>query len=376
MAAVEIDIRTRVWLPEERIFVLFPGKEHALYDTFANRSLVFLEVPGLVLEPGKQPKDHADYAARLKLSDDIRVWFDKAMPLNENPSRDLADYKDAQIGKRRALLASQVGTLYGEIKTGDLIVVPGKNYFADTLIGEVVDEPLKYTTAEVPDYPGEKVIARRVRWAARVPKWRFSPDMIRRLQLPNPLTLLEKSLWDEVLRVAYENYVYDGRFNARFLTTKADFSSLDSLNIEFLLSLVGAVEAKSDLGGEGNVSTIDAALDLLAQHMEYAPELVININSPGDISAYSKKIVPLVAAAMLALALSPQSAAAAADIHIVNSVAPADNCSVVVDSRVKDVINMYGYQRWQEQCRRLKGTRERTGLTTQIKVHQKPDGHH
>jgi hypothetical protein len=79
---------------------------------------------------------------------------------------------------------------------------------------------------------------------------------------------------------------------------------------------------------------------------------------------------------MLALALSPQSAAAANDIHIVNSVAPADNCSVVVDNRVKDVINMYGYQRWQAQCHRLKGTRERTGLSTQIKVRPKPDGHH
>ena len=123
------------------------------------------------------------------------------------------------------------------------------------------------------------------------------------------------------------------------------------------------------------IQDIEQALDLLAANIEYAPELVININSPGDISAFSKNIAPLVAAALLQLALSPHSATAADKLHTINSVAPHDHCAAIIDERVKDMINTMGYARWQVLCGRLKGTGVRTGLDTPIKVGPAPDLH-
>ena len=366
MAGIEIDLRTRVCGSQQRIYILFPGAEYGFVADFQKRSVVYLDAPALALAERIPPLSDPDFAARLKMSEQVARWHATGARPADEPSRRLADYTGSALGQRRGLFGGQVAGLYHQFQKGDLLVVrAGKGFYADVMFGELVDDPTPRVSISVPSYPEETIIARRVNWLRQVPKYRLGPELHRRMSTPNALTLLDRSFWEDVLSVTYENYVFNGDYSARFLTTAQSFSSLDSATINAFLTIIAAATAsfeENETVADGELD-FDAALSILQRYPEYAADLKININSPGDIAQRNSFISPLVSAVMLAAAISGASNAHAGEVRVINN-GVQDQTSIHVDARVAETMRMMGYNRWQNLCAAMQSCHTRTGLKT------------
>lgn len=199
-----------------------------------------------------------------------------------------------------------------------------------------------------------------------MPKGNLAPEMVRRLQTPNPLTLLEKSLRDSVYRLAYPSFVYDGVFTSTVFTSSPEFTTIDDLTIQYFVNSIVASLASIDLGVEIDP---EDAISWLNDNPNFSPDLAININSPGDITIYSQRIVPLVIGALMALALSTPADSAERPVRVINSTSPAAaECTAEIDARVKDAIRLMGFNRWKKRCAELQATAKRTGLKPQATI--------
>ena len=104
------------------------------------------------------------------------------------------------------------------------------------------------------------------------------------------------------------------------------------------------------------------------QFSEDIPDQRININSPGHIVAYSKNLIPIVAAVVIALCSNAAIAdpSAPPTIEIVNSAddsTASKECQADVKNEVLEDLKVMGYERWQELCGLEENTRKRTGLS-------------
>lgn len=371
---IQIDLRTRVIQPGEQVYILFPGEEHSLYQNIVKRSAIYLDLPGLDLGGAKTFAEVTQMKERLALSDRVRNWHKNNRPTEKTPSRELNDYRRTSATERRELLTGAIERLYFQMKPGDLVVVPGPGHWTDVYIGEVVGRPAAIRDQK--NYPGEDIPARRVRWLAHRPKRTFSEDLVRRLGTPNYLIQLDKSLRDEILSAAFDNYVHDGKFVSRFTTTEHSFSTVDDFNIQAFINFVaGAIAAADETSADvaKHSVTLDAALEFLTKHPELVPSLTVNINSPGALKVFHETALPLVLAAFMALAASGHADAAPSQIQVVNSLAPAaDPCAVQVDAAVKDTFTMMNYEAWKKACARYRDAKEQTGIDTSVKVQEAP----
>lgn len=369
MTELIVDIQTRIIPADERLFVVFPGKSHKFYADFARESVVFLDLPGLDLAPYATTPEPIILGKLLSKSAKLKSWHLQGRDPASEPERDLAQYPAQAIPKRRAQIAGAARELYFGLRRGELIIVPGPGYFSEVLVGEIADDPEDKTTYQHTKYGNDAMPARKVNWIAKVPKWNLSEELIKRLQLRSPLVLLDRSLRGEIYRLSFPNYVHGDHFSAQFETTKAEFSSRDDLNIQLFLNHVSAIlhEIEQDPNGVGIV-TLSAALGIVQRAPDFVPELAIEINSPGTLTTISKRITPLVAAALLAVMLHTPAGAAPPKVTVVNSLSPSAACVFDVNEKVQKTIDRLGGAEYREECARLHPTRDRTGLKTRAKV--------
>ena len=304
----------------------------------------------------------------------VRDWH-QAGRRGVSPTRELRRYR-TQIHRRR--LGKYVGALkrlHYQLPVGAIVIVPGPGYFSDVLIGEVTG---RTADLRIEAYPDENLQARRVRWIGRQQKAAFSPEMIDSLKTRNPLTVLGRSLRDEVLRVAYDQYVLGDTFTTRFETTNADFSILDDYDIQTFLTFVAGLLAAYEQGyPEDQKIGLSEAISILRANRGSIPELGSNINSPGFLRLFSGKNTPLVIAVLLSLALSGEANADPDSIHVTNSKAPAgDPCALSVEPQVRGVVRLMKLDDWQRTCIQARDAHKETGLKTSVTVKiEKEDKH-
>jgi hypothetical protein len=310
----------------------------------------------------------------------LQEWHRKGRQ-GEEPSRIPADYVVLSKGRRVGRYVGAIERLYYTLQPGTIIVVPGPGYFSDVMIGQITGAP--FQIGNIPHYPGEEMPARRVQWLGRQPKARFSEPLRERLQKPTPVMAIERSLRHEILEVAFDQYSIGDQFSARLRTTEADFSTLDDYNIQSFLNYVSGVLAAVDgddaAMGDRDVNaaegTMDmaAALAMLRQNRDLVPELTLNINSPGALRLFSRKILPITVSVLLAIAV--QGGAAPPDhIDVINSaVAGDDPCALVVQQNAMAAIRMMDLDTWQRVCIQARDAAESTGLATSITVIPDPD---
>ncbi|WP_420479966.1 hypothetical protein [Brevundimonas sp. FT23028] len=366
--AVRIDLNTRFIKGDERVFIARPGEDFRFYNDFNRNGRIFLDVPGLNLNGFNGPPAAAELAPLLGMSERVRSWHRKRRPPEAAPSRNPDDYQNFGVTQRRAVIAGAIREMYFGARKGELVIVPGPGYWSDVLIGEFADDPGIFASVDVDAiYPGERIPGRRVRWLTRVTKGSLDPELIRRLQTPHPFTLVGKSMRDELYRLAYPNFSFDDTYTAKIFTREPEFTTVDDLTIQLFVNQVVALWAGKELDEEP--ASVEKALAFLNAHPEVVPDLAININSPGNLTIYSQRLVPLVIAALLALALSGAAPLNPADIEVVNSAAGATaECTAAVDESVKDILRIMGYDRWKETCDQLQATAARTGLAPQVPV--------
>lgn len=373
---IEIDIRTRVFSAQEQIHILFPGEGYRHFPFFERHSLVFLDFPGIEL-PGMRPRSPASLKAQVVRAEKVREWRaanDKALT---EPSRDVSDYKSARHTARRTQYATALIKFAYDLPDGSVIVVPGPGPFGTVRVAEL-NGPLRWV--KVPGYGDDLVPARTVRWIASVPKRQFSENLINRLRLPIPLFIMERSLELEIIKLAYDNFVYGGEYVATFDTTNPIFDSVDDFNIQAFVNLVaGAIVALEE--GEGKQKfDLDDALKVLSRHASQIPEMNSNINSPGFVRYITQDAKALIIATVMALALSSSPLDASA-FQIVNSAAgPDDPCAYVIDEKVKQAFEIMDIPSLQKACERARDASAKTGLKTTVRVNPKakeerqPDG--
>ena len=320
---IEIDIRTRVFTAREQIHILFPGEGYRHFPFFERNSLVFLDFPGIEL-PEVRPSSAARLKAQVVRSDKIREWRTADDKSRTEPSRDISDYATARQTARRTQYATALIKFGYDLPDGSVIVVPGPGPFGTVRVAEV-NGPLRWV--KVPGYGDDLVPARSVRWIASIPKRRFSEDLINRLRLPIPLFILERSLEQEVVKLAYDNFVYGGEYVATFDTTNPVFDSVDDFNIQAFVNLVAGALVALEEGEANNGFDLDDALRVLSLHTSQIPEMNSNINSPGFVRYITQDVTALIIATVMAIALSSTPLSASA-FQIVNSAAgPDDPCA-------------------------------------------------
>lgn len=121
---------------------------------------------------------------------------------------------------------------------------------------------------------------------------------------------------------------------------------------------------------------LDDIIDLLTDDA-YVPVLSININSPGSLVLSCAKVVPLVAAGVLALSVLGADvtweAMAQGKVVVKNSETPnkADPCTAQVSNEVLEQLRLMGYERWQEVCKKAHELHSHTGLNGKSKAEKK-----
>lgn len=368
--SITLDIATRFVARDEDMFIVRPGEGFSLYQDFLKHNAIFLDFPDIRLDYGATPKRDALRQAVVR-SIALREWH-RRLRQGQEPSRLPADYVDATKGRRVGRYVGAVERLYYKLKPGTIIVVPGPGYFSDVLIGEIIDSPT--TVSDVSLYPGETLPARRVRWIGKKPKARFSPELRDRLQKPTPLMTIDRSLRGEILEAAFDQYAIGDTFSARLRTTEADFSTLDDYNIQSFLNYVSGVLAAVDEGADGKKPMdMSAALRMLKANRDLVPELTANINSPGALRLFAKKLLPIAAATMLAIATSGATDGiknpADISVNVTNSaVAGDDPCALQVQEDVMAAIKMMDLDTWHQVCVQARDAAQSTGLATTITV--------
>lgn len=367
---ITLDIATRFVGQAEDMYIVRPGENFSLYSDFLRHRAIFLDFPDIRLDFGAKPKRDALRQAVVR-SIELREWHRRGRhgPI---PSRSPIDYVDATKGRRVGRYVGAVERLYYTLQPGTIIVVPGPGYFSDVLIGEIVGAPT--TIGNVDLYPGETLPARRIRWIGRKPKARFGPILRDRLQKPTPLMAIDRSLRHEILEAAFDQYAIGDTFSARLRTTESDFSTLDDYNIQSFLNYVSGVLAAVEEGSHPTKPMdMAAALAMLKANRDLVPELTSNINSPGALRLFNKKMLPIAASLLLAVATSGATSGAVdpadIDISVVNSaVAGDDPCALVVQENVLAAIKLMDIDTWHQVCVQARDAAQSTGLATTITV--------
>lgn len=368
---IDVDIATRIVDDHEEVFVLRPGEEFALYDDFVRRQHVFLDFPGIGLNLTEAFPKAADARAMVAKSFAIRDWH-AAGRNGPRPEGDLRAYYQQAAGRRFGRYVGALERLFYKLPVGTLLIIPSPAYMSDVLVGEIVGDR---TTIRIPTYEGEDLPARRVKWLGRKRKGSLSAELIERLKHRSPLTQLEYGLVPEVAKIGLDQFILDGVYNARFRTTKPEFSILDDYDIQSLLNYTAGVLAMIEDGvprKEGTVSLAEA-VRYLRKNRQSIPEFSSNINSPGFVRLFSEVPTPLVAAVILSMALSGASLASPGDIHVRNSKGPAnDACPMVVEESVRSTIRMMRLDDLQAVCLQAQEVNKETGLSTSVKTKVAP----
>jgi hypothetical protein len=361
---LEIDIATRVVGPTEDIYIVRPGAEFALYEDFLAKSHVFLDLPGFGLSPsGAFPeKDIARAMATRSVA--VKDWHSTER-VGIEPTRDLQHYQRHVKGRRVGRYVVAAKRLNYDLRNGTIIVVPGPHFFSNVLIGEITGPR---ADVSVSAYPGEVLLGRPVRWVAKRSKSKFSAEFVEKLKTRNPLTQLERSLREEVLRAGYGQYTIDGLYTARLETTSADFSTLDDYDIQTLINYAAGALLAYENGYDkvGELSLVEA-LGLLRAHRDAVPEFASNINSPGFLRLFGGTVLPIAIVAIVSAALSGQ--AVAGDVQIGNSKGGTEDvCAMEVQQRVQGAVRLMRLDDLKQACIQTTHAKKDTGLKTSMTV--------
>lgn len=361
---IEIDIATRIVGDNEDMYVIRPGANFSLYDDFIRENAIFLDFPDLPFSLEQKPEATTLTREIVARSIAIRDWhLGKA---GNEPSRDQEDYKGAAINRRVGAYVGAIQRLYYELPVGTILVIPSKTYIGDVLFVEITGSVEKRKAAKA--YPDEDMMVRPIRVLAKKQKASLSPELRTALGQPTPVMQVGRSLRDEILKFAFKQYVFKDLKSTKFTTSKADFSTLDDLNIQmftnYVAGLLAAMEAEAD---PATPIGLMEAIKYLRERRDLVPELDQSISSPGFQRIYNDHIAPLVIGALMTVALSGSAIAQTTEIRVKNSaMLKNDPCAVQVEERVKGSMRMAHFDQFLDMCAALRETKADTGLSTSM----------
>ena len=369
--ADEIEMEAFVLPDDHGVYKCFPGKNYRFYKTMHDTSTVFLDIRGLEALPDN-PAVWADADVLAVIAADRvareigRLATDALVKADSGPT----------IDKRN--LTFLKGLLLNA-KKGDILVVPGKGYRRDVLIGEILDEPGTFKRIEVTEKTGvHTYLGRSVTWRTSIEKRYVSPDLLEKLHTPSAFFALGESMRDEIYQLAYENFFYRGTFVSTFRTTKERFTSADNLVASIWFNGLAAVRNAAEINRlAGQIDTAELPegnfvdIALLPTGAENENELELNINSPGTLAIRSASIFAFAAMALFPLDAAQAQSVADGDTRItIRAVGGGDdNCALRVEAAVAEYVRILGPENLLEACEFSKRSRDKA--TLKAKVHLK-----
>lgn len=344
---VEVELEAFVLPDDLRIYKFFPGKRYKFYDQMRRRGVAFIDVRDLD-ELGDDPSKWKSGAVLKHIAAD-RV--ERAVADGEpRPSRIVQSQGD------KATQTFLNGLLF-EAKQGDLILMPQKDYTSNVLIGQLRDKPgkVKKITAE-DDGENYTYFGRRVKWLGSVEKRKLNAELIELLHIITPFFDVGQSHYNEIIRIAFDNFVYDQQFVATFRTGKNVFTPKDNFLTSVWLELLEVLEEAREDGQDLPAGTIyDLVIGSDIEEDE-RDDLSISVQSPGWFRIRSTVAAPLASLALFAMAVANVSYADAVKATVSAQVVRQadDACMGDVDSSVRDYIKLLGKDRWEQACRLAK----------------------
>ena len=246
-----IDLRARYVPASRQIWRLFPGRGYSFLEDYRASSLVFLDVPGLIL-----PEDYklppalifgvvSELDKRIEAFAAIKEWaYKRARSIRSGfmpddtprPSDDPAEYHGI-IGRKLQTQKAAILSFYGRAEAGDLCVIPNAFGAREILIGEFLERPSVRTSYRSYLYGSENIPARRVRWFPPVDEGDLPQDLTKTLRTSNPFTLLGRQFYDRIFRNTYKTYYKDEEFVSTLDVNGDDFTAPDDINLNILILL-------------------------------------------------------------------------------------------------------------------------------------------
>lgn len=341
---IEVALDAYVLPNDHRVFKFFPGKNYKFFDVIRGTSVAIIDVRDLDAL-GNDPAEWDDDDILTHIAED-RV--ERAVANGEpRPSRLVKSVGDKQI-------QTFLEGLFFTAQKGDLILMPQKGYTTDVLIGQLLDAPGRLVTIEAEDDDElHTYYGRRVRWVGTVEKRLFNTQLIDLLQTQVAFFNVGRSHYEEVYRLAFDNFVYDAQFVATFHTAKNIFTPKDnfltSVWLELLEVLEEARQDQSDLP-TGSIYELVVDSDIAEDSRD---DLSIRIESPGWFRVRSVVAAPFASLALFAMAADgvPYDQAINATVTAKIVRGTDDACMGDVDASVRDYIRLLGQNRWEEACR-------------------------
>jgi hypothetical protein len=216
--------------------------------------------------------------------------------------------------------------------------MPQKGYTTDVLIGQLADNPGKLRKIKAEDGGWTNTYyGRRIKWVGTIQKRFFNTELITLLHSQAAFFDIGKSQYEEIYRLAFDNFIYDQQFVATFRTGKNIFTPKDNFLTSVWLELLEVLEEARTEGGalpEGTIYDLVIASDINEDDRD---DLSISVQSPGWFRIRSIVAAPFASLALFAMASQgiPYDQAMAATVNAKIVRQADDTCMGDVDEAVR-----------------------------------------
>lgn len=294
---LQLNINSRLILPEHKIWLVYAGKRRRFFDIFSENSCVFLEHPALQLTT-RALESEGEIRRRLRASDAVLRWVRGAT--DTPPTRSLLSYSTnppSSTEKGRRAFNAEVGNIIRMFRTvapGDLIICPPMGHYEPMLIGEVVDEWKSDQSFEIELLGSEAVPYRRVKWIRRdLPRRSLPPTVGRALQNPHAISEVRNDHREAIYQAVYEQYAFGDHSKVDLVGDQ--YSGKDPTETNDAAKLIKYTLSALNADQTGNLKQFSSMNIDDAINRFYSRDLVIdlsqNFNSPGKFKLTIKGAV-------------------------------------------------------------------------------------
>lgn len=342
--AITLDLHARRIENDASIWIVHSGRNSQLLDFFESNNLVLLEYPGLDLRP-QIVSDEAAIRQRLRRSQVIRA--NKGLTRQDGTPILLQQFPD-NPDKDVAVALRTVLHLTTRMKSGDLVIAPGKGSQSRVLFGEVNGAFDPNLSVRSPGITYADVPARSVRWLnTKRLKRDLPPSLQRYFEKPPAIARVARDQFSErFYDHAYRSYIKQDTSWAVIDAPTYDGTDLRATIeptslVVFAVSLLCAEESGDDYSGLSYDQIVAKYYDV-----ENFYKLAVSYSSPGEYPAKAKDavralalagIIALAAAGGLSGCKGPQ-----AGVVVINSEAPADVTNPVVQRMINRAVDGAG----------------------------------
>lgn len=161
-----------------------------MFDDFVQYSVVGPELPSLFRSGETLAMDDENMIARIQRSKELRMWHNFGRHPERAPDYQIEAYDNTTDDPSTGQLLRVLKFYLEDAKAGDLVIVPPQNFKGKVHIGEFVDGPENAFLTSVSRYPGDPIVARRVKWIGVLDKVDMPANLIEAFRKPTPLLLV------------------------------------------------------------------------------------------------------------------------------------------------------------------------------------------